>query len=153
MAEGIFVDASDYQRMLAKLKTIDKKVAAAYRKRLRYAAVPIGRLVLERGAEQMPHRGGLADRITRSKVAASVRGMGADVWLGKRNKSQISRMNKGSFRKPVFADALNEPRNDWTWVDQPVPAMAFSEALKGVAPEAAERMRAVVTDIMKELEL
>ncbi len=153
MADGLFIDAEDYTRMMAKLKTIDKKVAAAYRKRLRYAAGPIGRLVLERGAEKMPRRGGLAARLMRQPVSTSVRGAGLDIWLGKRNKSQISRMNRGTFRHPVWADAKNKTRDEWAWVNQDVPAGAFSEALKAIGPEATARVKGVMDDIMKELEL
>ena len=58
MAE--YVSAEDYQRMQAKLKDIDKKVARIYRKRLREAAPPLGRHVLEYGIEKMVRELGTA---------------------------------------------------------------------------------------------
>ncbi len=150
MAE--YVSAEDYQRLQAKLKDIDKKVARALRKRIREAAGPIGRLVLEQGASKMPKRGGLAAYLGASKVAVSMRSTGADVWLGNKKKSQVSLLNRGLLRHPVWARA-DRTRKQWGWSTQEVPAEAFTDALANLPPEATRRLNAVMNDIMKELEL
>ncbi len=58
MADGVKVQADDYRRLNVAIKKAldDRKLARIYRKRLREAAGPLGRLVLEKGAAQMPRR-------------------------------------------------------------------------------------------------
>lgn len=147
------VKADDYRRLNEKLKTVDKKVARAARKRLREAAGPIGRHVLEAGVGKMPRRGGLQSYLrSSSPVRASVRGSGVDVWLGSRKKSQLSLLNRGFLRHPVFADALRDTRKEWSWVTQPVPDEAFTEALASLPPEDLRRLEGVMKDLMRELQ-
>lgn len=147
------VSAEDYRRLQDKLKTVDKKAARAMRKRLREAAGPIGRYVLEYGVGKMPSRGGLqAYLMGTSPVRSSVRPAGVDVWLGSRKKSQLSLMNRGRMRKPVFADT-DRPRRSWTWANQDVPEGAFDEALKHLPPDRLKRLEGTITDLMKELQL
>jgi hypothetical protein len=146
------VSAEDYKKLQAAIKGLDKKIARIYRKRIKEAAGPIGRLVLEFGAEKMPHRGGLAAYLEGSKVAVSARATGADLWLGSKKKSQISLLNKGLLRHPVWGRG-DRTRKQWGWSTQKVPAEAFSEALNHLPPEATHRLNAVMTDIIKELKL
>ena len=170
MAE--YGSAEDYQRMQAKLKDIDKKVARIYRKRLREAAPPLGRHVLEYGIEKMPKRGGLQAYLKgNSPISTSARPSGVDLWLGSKKKSQLSLLNRGMLRHPVFADPTatrtftkatatkkgiktsSNTVRQWAWVNQKVPAEAFDEALKHIPESVALKFNAVVADIIKELEL
>lgn len=151
MAE--FVSAEDYKKLQAAIKGLaDKKIARIYRKRIREAAGPIGRLVLEKGVEKMPARGGLQAYLMGSPVAVSMRSTGADIWLGSKKKSQISLMNKGLMRHPVWARS-DRPRSQWGWANQKVPDGAFTAALEHLPAEATRRLNAVMDDIIKELEL
>jgi hypothetical protein len=176
MAEGVRAD--DYLKLQKALKDVDKKAARVYRKRLREAAGPLGRLVLEYGVAKMPSSGGLrAYLLGHSPISVAPRSTGVDLWLGSKKKSQLSRINNaGVVRHPVFADAKRtrkfvkqetitrgknkgKSRNvtntvrQWAWADTKVPQGAFDEALKHLAPEAAQRLSTVMTDILKELDL
>ncbi len=145
------VKADDYTKLQKALKDpgLDKKVARAYRKRLREAAGPLGRLVLEKGVEEMPRRGGLqAYLLGRSPVAVSARSRGVDVWLGSKKKSQLSAINRrGVVRHPAFG------HRDRKWSETPVPEAAFDRALEHLGPEAQQRLAGTITDILKELDL
>lgn len=153
MVDGFSVSAEDYRRLQQKLREVDKKVARAMRKRMREAAGPIGRYVLEYGVEKMPRRGGLqAYLMGSSPVRASAGQRGVDVWLGSRKKSQLSLLNRGFLRHPVFADE-RRGRKGWTWSTQPVPDGAFDEALEHLPPDRLRRLEGTLTDIMKELQL
>lgn len=143
---GEYVSAEDYQRLQAKLKDIDKKVARAYRKRLREAAPPLGRHVLDYGIDKMPARGGLQAYLKgHSPITTSMRQSGVELWLGSKKKSQLSLLNRGMLRHRVWG-------HKW-WVTQPVPAEAFDEAMKHIPAAVTQKLNAVITDIMKELEL
>lgn len=147
--EGITVSAEDYRKLQAAIKALtDRKLQRIYRKRLREAAGPIGRLVLEKGVEKMPRRGGLADYLAGSRVAMSARASGVDLWLGNRRKSQLSAINRrGVVRHPVWG------HRDRKWAETPVPDEAFTEALAHLPAEATRRLNQVMVDITKELEL
>lgn len=148
--DGITVSAEDYKKLQAAIKALtDKKLARIYRKRLREAAGPLGRLVLEHGVEEMPRRGGLQSYLLgRSPVSVSARARGVDVWLGSKKKSQLSAINRrGVVRHPVFG------HRDRKWGDTPVPAAAFDRALEHLGPEATRRLGTVMDDITKELKI
>lgn len=148
--DGITVSAEDYKKLQAAIKALtDKKLARIYRKRLREAAGPIGRLVLEKGVEEMPRRGGLqAYLLGRSPISTSMRSTGVDLWLGSRRKSQLSAINRrGVVRHPVWG------HRDRKWAETEVPDEAFTKALEHLPPEATRRLNAVMTDITKELKI
>lgn len=149
MADGVKVQADDYRRLNAAIKALDdRKLARIYRKRLREAAGPLGRLVLEKGAAQMPRRGGLAARLMASPVGVSQRSTGIDLWLGSKRKSQVSAINRrGAVRHPVYG------HRDRKWAETKVPEAAFTKALEELGPEATKRLSVVLDDIMKELKL
>lgn len=151
--DGFRVSAEDYRRLAEKLTKVDRKVARVMRKRLREAAGPIGRHVLEGGISKMPRRGGLqAYLVATSPVRTSVRRSGVDVWMGSKKKSQLALLNRGLLRHPVFADS-RKTRKEWTWHTQPVPDAAFDEALASLPPETVHRLERVMLDMMKELQL
>lgn len=140
------IDASDYARFAAKLKTADKAVQRAIRKRLRAAAKPIGEHVRDKGSERMPARGGLRDRLLSAPVTTALRGTGADVWVGNRRKSQFSPIDRrGVLRHPVWG-------RKW-WVTQGVPAGTYTDAVEQLPPEARAEFEKVFGDIYKELGL
>jgi hypothetical protein len=153
MATG--ANADDYLKLQKALKdpSLDRKIARVYRRRLRDAAGPLGRKVLMRGADEMPHRGGLsAYLLGHSPVSVSTRSKGVDVWLGSKKKSQLSLLNRGFLRHPVWARG-DRTRKQWGWATQEVPPAAFSRALQDLAPEAARHLSSTITDILKELDL
>ncbi len=138
------VIASDYVKLIGKLKTVDRKVKRAMLKRIREAAGPIGRHVLATGSAKMPSRGGLSDRLARDKTTTAVRGTGVDIWLGNKRRSQINRINRlGLVRHPVWGRA-------W-WSDTKVLAGTYGDAFQQLPPEDRANLAKVLDDIMKEL--
>lgn len=151
MAE--FVSAEDYVRLQKKLKDVDRKVARAIRKRIREAVGPIGRHVLEYGIEKMPARGGLQAYLKgHSPISTSMRSSGVDIWLGSKKKSQISLLNRGLLRHPVWGRD-DRTRKQWGWSTQEVPEAAFSEALQNLPSDVQHRLELVMINVMKELDL
>lgn len=153
-------------------KDLQKQVSAA----LRGEAKPLGARVLARGAEEMPHRGGLAARVAdigRVGVSSALRGRVASVQVILRNKGvDLKSMDAGIVRHPVFlrnrTDLLRrktvrgkgghilggEDRKDWTWVRQSVPAGAFRRAFEAESAEvqqaALKAAQAVLDDVARK---
>lgn len=134
--------ADDLQRLADALKEaadkdLQKQVSAA----IRGEAKPLGQRVLRRGAEQMPHRGGLAERVAalgRVGVSNSLRGRVASVQVLLRNKGvDLKAMDAGFVRHPVFARST-QTRKEWTWRRQDVPAGAFTKAFEAGAAEVRD---------------
>lgn len=155
MAEGVRVSAEDYKQLQQAIKALDdKKLKRILRRRLREAAGPIGRLVLEHGVSKMPQRGGLAAYLARQGgVNVSMRQTGADLWLGPRRKTQLSAMNRGHFRHPVWGTDVVKSHRYWPWVNQDVPEGAFTEALEHLPEEQMRSLNKTMDDIIKELKL
>lgn len=151
MADDVRVLVDDYVRLRKTLRTIDPKIRRAYTKRIREAAGSIGRHVLEAGTASLPRRGGLAARLGQSPVSTSLRAGGVDLWIGKRGKSQLGRINRlGLLRRPVWARS-DRPRSDWAWVDQDVERGTLDEAFANIPPEDRAKLAKVLTDIGNEL--
>lgn len=122
--------ADDLQRLANALKASgDKDLRARVGKAIRDEAKPLGKRVVDRGSEEMPQRGGLADRLRdqgKVGVALSLRGKVAAVRLTLRNPgADLYQINRGILRHPVFA---RKGRDKRVWVAQPVPALAFKRA-------------------------
>lgn len=137
------VDAADYVRLAKALRGVDKKAARAFRKRLREAAGPIGRIIVETGSEGMPSRGGLRARLQASRPGVSMTGSGVGINL--RKGANFSALNRGILRHPVFGGP--------GWAQQDVPADAYTAALQHLPPETRARLTGVMADIIKELGL
>lgn len=137
------ISADDYKRFAAALKQADKAVARGIRKRIRAAAGPIGRIIIETGSEGMPSRGGLRARLMAARPAISVTGMAANVNL--RKGADFSSLNRGILRHPLFGHG--------PWQQQGVPAEAYTAAMANLPPAARADLENVLVDVMKELGL
>lgn len=144
------VGLDDYKKLQAKLATADKKIVRRVRKRLRDIAGPIGRIILEEGAEGMPARGGLR-AILQSRSKSGVSAVKSGVALRLSNKdAQITMLNKGFVRHPVYARS-DRTRDQWRWVNQSVPDEAYTKAFESVAPDVRRAIAQEIRTILKEL--
>lgn len=138
------ISADDYKRFAAKLKTADRAVARGIRKRIRDAAGPIGRIIIETGSEGMPSRGGLRARLMASRPQVGMAGSMASINL--RKGANFASLNRGVLRHPLFG-------NRGRWYAQDVPAGAYTAALANLPPGARDNLTRVMVDVMKELDL
>lgn len=124
----------DLQRIADALKEAgEKELSNRVIKDMRNAAKPIGVRVLQRGAEEMPHTGGLSARIAALGsvgVNSALKGRVATVSVVLRTKgAALPKLNQGNLRHPVFG-------NREVWVGQPVPPGAWTRAFKAEQAEA-----------------
>lgn len=138
--------ADDLQRLAEALKAAgDKDLQKQVSKSIREEAKPLGQRVLRRGAEDLPQRGGLADRVQalgRVGVSSSLRGRVASVQVLLRNKgADLKSMDAGIVRHRVFGSDR--------WVAQSIRAGAFSRAFD---TEAGEARKAALKGAQKALD-
>lgn len=128
--------ADDLDRIAAALREagdrdLQKQVSAA----LRTEAKPLGQEVIRQGADEMPRRGGFADRVrgqSRVGVSNSLRGRTASVQVLLKNKgADLRSLDRGILRHPVFG-------NRGAWVAQSVPGQTFSRAFEAQVDKARD---------------
>lgn len=131
-------------------KDLQKRISGA----LRSEAKPLGLRVLRRGAEEMPHRGGLSARVAgegRVGVSSALRGRVASVSVILRNKGvDLKSMDAGILRHPVFGRA-DRSRKEWAWTRQSVPAGAFRRAFDAEAAEVQKAAVKAAQDVLDDV--
>lgn len=151
---GLQVDTADYRRAAAGLRVLaDRGLNNAVRRGLREVAKPLGQDMVAGGAAKMPHRGGLSARVAGSSVGlrAGIAGSSPSVEILLRQPSgyRLDQMDAGRLRHPVFERGhlakrktykgrryLNQgPRLERRWVQQAVPAKAFTTPFLEGAPK------------------
>lgn len=99
---AVTIRAEDYAKLAAHLKSVDRKTAAAIRKRLRMAAAPLGQAILEEGGRHLPERGGLRRHVMASdRAAASLTRSGLHLNLRSKGAA-INYLDAGQVRHPLF---------------------------------------------------
>lgn len=137
------VNAEDYTRLAAKLKTADKAIARGIRKRLRAVAKPTGTEVVARGSEDMPATGGLRARLQGSRVTVSLTARAVAFRLGKKG-AYLAGPEKGTVRHPVFGHRK-------AWAGTSVPAGTYSSAFQDQAAKVQAALAQEVEAVMREL--
>lgn len=141
MAES--VNAAEFQAFAAKLKTADRKLKARLRRRIRQVALAEGPEIVQEGADGLP--GGLAEHVVAkgARPTVSTTATGVRLVLGKKAGPQIGKLDEGSVRHPTYGRP--------PWVEQAIPAGAFTEAIEKRADKLREGVAKEVESIMKEL--
>lgn len=138
------VDASDYQRMAAKLKAADKTLKRHVTAGIRAVAKPAGEAVIREGSEAMPSRGGLRAYLQGGgRVSLRMRGEGAELALGNRQGIKLGPLDRGELRHPVFGRKV--------WVGQRVPDDTYTKVIEAQLETLRPRMEQAVEDALKEM--
>ncbi len=169
------VGTEDFRAAAAKLKELDKPVQAAWRKELKAEAKPIGMDALKRGADAMPHKGGLAARIAGGSASVSATGQKVEISLTTKYGDKLTAEERGTIRHPVFMrgrrgsigggtftgkvtkagyrahrKATAQARKGWAWRDQSVPAGKFGEAFLAHRDDLADKVMAATEQAVRE---
>jgi hypothetical protein len=118
-------------------KPLQRRISAALRKAGAQIAADVPRI----GAEKMPQRGGLAARLAAARGGVTVSLASKRVSVSIRAKTRegyaLRKIDQGQVRHPVYG-------NKSSWVVQPVPAHAFTDAFTEESPKAQKAMRDAV---------
>lgn len=175
MADGLQVNAADYEKFYKETAQMSGRLRTRVRKRVRDSGKKYGREIVEQGAENLPSGGGLADAVAAKgrNPTVALTSTGARLVLGKKKGPQIGRMDEGNLRHPVFyvwwkkgpgrnASALQKlghkvglskaifsdpkDRKTWKWVAQDIPKA------KGSWTKAAEKyLPEIRDDVAREI--
>ncbi|HET6915738.1 MAG TPA: hypothetical protein VFH56_06565 [Acidimicrobiales bacterium] len=149
--------AADLEKLAVAYREGGRKIRSRTARRLREAAMPLAEDVVKKGAEPMPHTGGLRDRLLAAKPGVTVSLLGKRTAVSIRVKNadadRIRAINRtGDVRHPVFGrrkgkgswSSTSVPANTWTDafaegapVVRRATAMAVQEALAEIAREAS----------------
>lgn len=163
MADGLRIDASDYERFFQKTKVASGQVRTRTRKRVRDAGRRYGPEIVREGAEGLPRRGGLAEHVVSKgrSPTVSLTSTGARLVLGKKKGPQIGRMDAGQVRHPAFwvwwkkgdKPVLSVPsdRKTWKWVQQQITGGTFTTAAEKRLPDIRDEVAREMQAVMKEL--
>lgn len=153
--------AEDFLRLSKALKEAGRgELRKELHKTMRAAAKPLIKDARDAALAEIPHRGGLAQRISKQTFTAQVR-TGVDtagLRITRPGKFVTSKLlnERGAFRHPVFADAENETRRQWHWVPQQAPSALgwFDRAMTAnapkIQPDILAAMQRVVDTIVRE---
>jgi len=95
----------------------------------------------------LPARGGLAALVAASKIGTRTRlsGASAEVQIKGTGKLNISDLNRGRLRHPVFGDRS-------TWVEQTVPGGWFDNPINQEPPRIRSGIGGALADVARKIE-
>lgn len=127
---GIEVRGTDQLRALGRQlkETGDKDLRKASRAALRQGTKPGIAAARARARSTLPHRGGFAELMGKSRINTTIRESGRLVGIRITTKTHDPRIDKGYLSHPTFGHRDR-------WVIQRVPAGWFTRALRTLAPE------------------
>lgn len=114
---------------------------------LRLATKPLKSAVVRSARDTLPRRGGLADKVAKSKITVKRRASSRDVSIRliASNSHDIKSMDKGILRKPLYGNRKH-------WYYQPVPAGWWTRPLQEDSPAVREEIVKVLADIKRKIE-
>lgn len=136
----------------------DKQLKKDLTRALREAAKPMVADARQAAKERLPHRGGLADRVARSRITVRVRTSGRQVGVrivanGPKDQGgvpvNIRALNAGKFRHPVYARGAD--REKWAWVEQDIRPGWFDEPLTRRGPRVRGALVIAIDDFTRKL--
>ena len=139
------IDPGEYKEFSRQLRSAERGIRRAIRKRVREAGKPRSEAVVREGAERMPSRGGLREQFLRrgnaklSQTTTSIR-----IVLGRKGSYVGSVDRSGKVRHPLFGDREH-------WYSTPVPAGTWRDAFDDHKDEAIDTVSKALVDVVKEL--
>lgn len=149
-ADGVSLAPSsvaDLEKLGAAFKAAEKPIKRRISASLRKAGEEIAKEVPAIGAELMPKRGGLAERLAKARGGVTVALGSRNVSVSIRAKSvegyALRKIDQGMVRHPVWHTGV--------WAVQPVPEHAFTDAFKKESPKAQKAMSDAVQQALHDI--
>jgi hypothetical protein len=136
-------DSEQFSRIKAKLKEADRELRLGFLGRVRAILAPLKVQISESALQKLPKKGGLAERIAKSKY--SVRNRPTSVTLQTINPYQIQSIDNGRIRHPVFGHMDR-------WVPEPVSAGFWTDPTEKFKPIVEIAIRAEMDIIIRKME-
>lgn len=151
---GTWEARADLEKLAVAYREGGRKIRARAARRLRDTAEPLVHEVVAKGAEKMPHGGGLSARLAGARSGVTVALLGQRVSVSLRVKTaegyDLKSLNKGILRHPIFPEA-GQDREEWLWSKQSVPANAYTDAFEEGAPVVRTATAMAVREALAEI--
>jgi hypothetical protein len=154
MSEGLvqIKGLDEFKRLAVVLKSEGNPLTGDVKKsllaELRAAGKPVTASIRAAWASEMPHRGGLANRLAGARVATRTRLTGRSAGtsiVAQVPGWDLDAIEGGTVRHPVF-------RHRSTWVSQSVPAEVAGKAFLAMYPEMERAVDAAIDKVIAEVE-
>lgn len=152
MPADFTVTGGEQLRLLgAQLKIADRRLRLDTLAKIRVAAQPLVKEIRQSAREELPAEGGLAERVSKSRISVRTRLTGRTVGISIRasNPYSIGAMNRGRLRHPVFGNRAVWVNQQVTpgWWDKPTSenpelAMEVQHEIETVLDETDRRLKA-----------
>lgn len=128
-------------------KSGDQNLSKELNKALQRASKPLKRSARQGALQILPYRGGLAERVARSRFTSRVtkRGRGAGLRIIGNGQDNLARMDDGSVRHPVYG-------NRGKWVTQRITPGWFTKPLTLDAPKVSAELNGAIDAVAAKLE-
>ena len=124
----------------------DKELKKELRTALRDATKPMKAAIKKNALDNMPHRGGLNEYLSKSRITTQVRQSGRNPGIRISNKQHDTRLDtQGRLRHPVYG-------NRDAWVEQKVKPGWFTEPAEREARQARVEILLAIKRVEKSLE-
>jgi len=146
MPVDLTVEGADKLRIVARaLRDLgDKELSREVYRGLNRATIPLREDARRSAASRLPQRGGLADRVAKSKMTTRRRaGRNPGITIRARGMPQLQGMDRGRVRHPVFGRG--------PWVTQRITPGWFTEPMEAGAPEVRRELLRVLDEAAREL--
>lgn len=146
MPVGLEVEGADKLRVVSRaLKDLgDKDLSRGVFRGLNRATIPLREDARRSAATVLPQRGGLAERVARSRMTTRRRaGRNPGISIQAKGMPQLRSMDRGMVRHPVYGRA--------PWVTQRITPGWFTEPMQAGAPEVRRELLQVLDDAAREL--
>ena len=136
------------KRLLAAAGEIDKAISAAVEDELDKLPDAVRRSAME----ILPKKGGLNKLVAARVVPKTKRSPGSiQVFAdGRQGLKELSRIDRGLLRHPVFADP-DKSRKDWKWVSQKVNKRFWSRPVELRADEIKKAVTAALEQLARRI--
>jgi hypothetical protein len=125
----------------------DKELGRKLTKALQQADKPLKKSARQGALQILPYRGGLAERVAKSRFTSRITksGSGAGLTITGTGQDNLSRMDAGTVRHPVYG-------NRDQWVTQRIAPGWFTNPLTLDAPKVREELDKAIDELSAELE-
>lgn len=133
-------------RLSAVLKRVgDQRLRRDLSRGIQRATVPLKKAARASARQRLPHRGGLGERVARSRISTRTRaGRNPSVRITASAGLDLRSVDRGRVRHPVFG-------NRRTWVNQTVASGWFSGPMKASAPVVRREIVGVMDGVAADV--
>lgn len=138
--------ADDFQRVARELREVgDVELRRELYRGIERAVKPLKEAARDAARQRLPHRGGLAEKVAKSKFSTRRRsGRDPGIKIVAKDPIDLASIDRGRLRHPVFG-------NRRVWVNQSVPAGWFTDAMEKGAADVRRELLEVLGDVEKKL--